>query len=520
MIKTVVVAVDGSEFSAHALPVAEALAQEMDADLRVVGVAHSDAELVWVYDHVHGTANLLPAAEAPKVDVLVNPDPARVLLEIADDAGNVLCFASHDRMRVAAKLMHAVGSRVIECASHPFVVIGPRAVPTLQASDVVVALDGVHDPEPSLRAGVAWAQQVQGSVRVVTVYEPVLPDLRDSKHFSRDLGPPIDPDEYLETMRRRILGLGATSVTVAGIPDPVSVREGTRRSPCRGTGNVACDRRTAKAVALDAGRPARTPAGRADSHSRREGATMTATDVDTERGANTDAEPKPWPARVAQSFRDSAGQIVFGMEDGTVSIFGLVFGVAASAPDAHTVLLAGATGAVAAAVSMMAGTYLDVESENDRRQAAIAERQQDGREGSRRRDCGPRKRGSPARDSRLTRSIPSRPFSVGIPTPLRPSTARSSSASPRASHKLRSCRLRGCSSRISSRRSRQCVPFAFFTLATARVVSLVFTTVLLVVLGIGRARLGHKSVVATTLETIAIAAAAAGAGVLVGHLIS
>ncbi len=50
------------------------------------------------------------------------------------------------------------------------------------------------------------------------------------------------------------------------------------------------------------------------------------------------------------------------MEDGTVSIFGLVFGVAAAAPDSHAVFLAGGTGAVAAAVSMTAGTFLDVES--------------------------------------------------------------------------------------------------------------------------------------------------------------
>ena len=45
--------------------------------------------------------------------------------------------------------------------------------------------------------------------------------------------------------------------------------------------------------------------------------------------------------RVCRSFLDSVGSIVFGMEDGTVSIFGLIFGVAASAPDSRAVLLAG-----------------------------------------------------------------------------------------------------------------------------------------------------------------------------------
>ena len=47
-----------------------------------------------------------------------------------------------------------------------------------------------------------------------------------------------------------------------------------------------------------------------------------------------------------RSFMSSLGAIVFGMEDGTVSIFGLVFGVAASATNSQVVLLAGATGAI------------------------------------------------------------------------------------------------------------------------------------------------------------------------------
>ncbi len=74
---------------------------------------------------------------------------------------------------------------------------------------------------------------------------------------------------------------------------------------------------------------------------------------------------------VWKSFDDSIGEIVFGMEDGTVSIFGLVFGLAVSAENSHVVLLADATGA-AAAVSMMAGTYLDVASTRAKAQAENA----------------------------------------------------------------------------------------------------------------------------------------------------
>src|SRR5262249_50212825 len=93
------------------------------------------------------------------------------------------------------------------------------------------------------------------------------------------------------------------------------------------------------------------------------------------RGSSLRLEPMTIAAtlqRLHSSFSASAGSIVFGMEDGTVSIFGLIFGVGATTSDAKTVLIAGATGAVAAAVSMMAGAYLDVETTRDAANAARA----------------------------------------------------------------------------------------------------------------------------------------------------
>jgi len=57
-------------------------------------------------------------------------------------------------------------------------------------------------------------------------------------------------------------------------------------------------------------------------------------------------------------------------------------------------------------------------------------------------------------------------------------------------------------------------------LATARIVSLAVTLVLLVILGIGRARVGHRRTLPTVAQTVGIAAAAALAGLAVGKLIS
>src|SRR5579863_2203453 len=74
--------------------------------------------------------------------------------------------------------------------------------------------------------------------------------------------------------------------------------------------------------------------------------------------------------RLRDSVINSAGTIVFGMEDGTVSIFGLIFGVAATTTSTKEVLIAGASGAAAAAVSMMAGAYLDAETTQDKTDAS------------------------------------------------------------------------------------------------------------------------------------------------------
>ena len=67
--------------------------------------------------------------------------------------------------------------------------------------------------------------------------------------------------------------------------------------------------------------------------------------------------------RLRRSFGNSAGTIVFGMEDGTVSIFGLIFGVAATTNNPKIVLIAGASGA-------MAGAYLDIETTRDKAKAS------------------------------------------------------------------------------------------------------------------------------------------------------
>ena len=225
MLTTIVVPLDGSDFAASALPIAVEIARVAHAHVQLVGIARDDTELVWTYDHVHDWARRVPATAERDVEVVVDPDPAGVLLERADRPGNVLCFASHDRMPIAAKVMHSVGTELIARAKHPCLVVGAGAAANPDTHAVVVALDGVHDPHPLLTIAVAWTSVLHAPLTLATVYEPVPPDLRRPSHFTRGHGPPSDPDQYLDAIARDI-PQEQTPVSTVAIADPVSAAAG------------------------------------------------------------------------------------------------------------------------------------------------------------------------------------------------------------------------------------------------------------------------------------------------------
>lgn len=67
---------------------------------------------------------------------------------------------------------------------------------------------------------------------------------------------------------------------------------------------------------------------------------------------------------------------VMGANDGIVSVGGLITGVAAASPDPQTILLAGAAGLAAGAMSMAAGEYVSVSSQTDIERSDIARERQ------------------------------------------------------------------------------------------------------------------------------------------------
>jgi vacuolar iron transporter family protein len=245
---------------------------------------------------------------------------------------------------------------------------------------------------------------------------------------------------------------------------------------------------------------------------------MDASDV----GAKSTAAPaksKCFLKAIGQSFMSALGSIVFGMEDGTVSIFGLVFGVAASATNSQTVLLAGATGAISAAVSMMAGTYLDVSTERDQAQAEIGKEKQEIEQKPEQarqevRDRMLRAGFSPTDAETVLTIVERTPGAM-----LKDETAFKLHVGASAEQ---SAWVQSIWMFVTDLFAAfvPVLPFAFLPLGRARTLSLVVTAALLLLLGVGRGVIGQKNVVVTAMQTLAIAAAAGAAGLLVGSLIT
>ncbi len=223
--------------------------------------------------------------------------------------------------------------------------------------------------------------------------------------------------------------------------------------------------------------------------------------------------------RMRKSLSGSAGDIVYGMEDGAVSIFGLVLGVAVGAQSGSAVFLAGATAAVAASVSMMAGLYLDLESERDE-----ARVQAKHREAEIRRDPDhavnelmgvlqgaglSSKSLDTIRTDIQANPLAIRTFEDAVASDEAPTSEKDSV--------LVQTGWMGITDLTAG--FTPVIPFIFLPFAEARIICIMGTATLLILLGLFRARIGKRPVGRTVLETLAIATAAAIAGVLIGVLI-
>ena len=215
--------------------------------------------------------------------------------------------------------------------------------------------------------------------------------------------------------------------------------------------------------------------------------------------------------QLRSSFTNSAGTIVFGMEDGTVSIFGLIFGVAATTSDTKTVLNAGASGAIAAAVSMMAGAYLDVETTRDESDATRSFLYAAAGSAMALSDRLAKAGLTSEQSNALTAAVQNDPNAT---TAL---VAALDGAPKKTLDPLEQALWMLFADFLAA--AVPILPFVFLPIFQARIVSGAVTVALLIALGFGRSRIGNRSSLRTVVETVSIGIAAALAGIAIGVLI-
>lgn len=221
---------------------------------------------------------------------------------------------------------------------------------------------------------------------------------------------------------------------------------------------------------------------------------------------------------VVSTFKASTSDIIFGMEDGTVSIFGLVAGVAFSASSGKEVLLAGAAGAAAASISMMAGDYLQSSSKQQERHVDIAHERSEvknrPKQESHELEEDMKKAGFDAQDIHAilqgARARPSTMLKLQEIFELHTGDRDTVNPLAHATWMFISDAFAAFS---------PVIPFALFPLAQARVASMVIAALLLFFMGMGRGIVGHRNVWITALETLGIGVAASIGGILIGKLI-
>ena len=168
---------------------------------------------------------------------------------------------------------------------------------------------------------------------------------------------------------------------------------------------------------------------------------------------------------------------------------------------------------------MMAGTYLDVQSERDRADALIA------------RERAKLSRDPAEHQMRIATRLQAAGFSADEAAAVTAALARNPEAMLAyvVAFELGLGRGRNGSATVHAlwmfaadlvAAATPVIPFALFAIGPARIVSLALTVGLLTILGVARARIAHRSIVRMTAQTLAIAGAAGAAGVLIGRLVS
>ena len=167
MINTIVVPLDGSELSHSALPIANELAEAVDASVLLLasGWGSTVPELE---DYLNERATTLTVPTM--ISVVPDTFPATAIAKAVKGSDDAVVMATHGRTGFGRALLGSVSEDVLKRSDHPVLLVGPNATTfkSSKGSTMVVTTDGSPISAMILPRAARWAKALGMNVVVVS----------------------------------------------------------------------------------------------------------------------------------------------------------------------------------------------------------------------------------------------------------------------------------------------------------------------------------------------------------------
>ena len=171
MLTSILVPLDGSDFSERALPIASHLGAAMGVPVTLLTSGWGST-----VDELESYLAARSADVAGDVETTVVPDtfPATAISQAVEGRDAVVVMATHGRSGLGKALLGSVAEDVLKGTNRPLLLVGPHMAGDgeLPAGPMVVSTDGSETSSTILPWAAAWARALGMGVRLVTVTRP------------------------------------------------------------------------------------------------------------------------------------------------------------------------------------------------------------------------------------------------------------------------------------------------------------------------------------------------------------
>lgn len=168
MTSTIVVPLDGSDFSEKALPVADLVARRLGVPLTLLTSGWGST-----VDELERYLNAEATSLSGTATTVVVPDtfPATAISQTLEGRDAIVVMATHGRSGIGKAILGSVAEDVLRGTDRPLMLVGPGGDPAaaLGGGPLVVSTDGSETSASVVPWAATWAKALGLQVRLVTV---------------------------------------------------------------------------------------------------------------------------------------------------------------------------------------------------------------------------------------------------------------------------------------------------------------------------------------------------------------